>query len=190
MIKAIIFDCFGVLTTDNWRLFLDTLPVELVEPARELNRQRDAGLIVESEFDLAIHELTGRLPHNVEQVGSAGMAKNRELLKVIQELSADYKIGLLSNISTNWIRDVFLTESEQAMFDDMVMSFEVGMTKPSPDIFKLVCGQLDVEPSQAILVDDIEDYVEAARAVGMRGVVYADLPSFRQSLTDLLDSNN
>jgi putative hydrolase of the HAD superfamily len=84
------------------------------------------------------------------------IVKNDVLLDYIRELKKSYKIGMLSNVANNWIRDYFLTEDEQALFDEMIMSFEVGMTKPDPRIFLLACDRLRVGPHEAVLVDDVE----------------------------------
>lgn len=194
MIKALIFDCFGVLTKDWWREFCASLPEGPVsDKAHELNRQYDAGLLSLKDFVDEVHKATGRKPQPVEDmVTSPEPMKNTELLGYIRQLKLNYKIGLISNVGTNWIRDYFLTAEEQMLFDNMVMSFEVGMTKPEPEIYKMAAGNLGVEPSECIFIDDIDRYAEAAEAVGMKGIVYEN---FRQLKTDLdkmlvADANN
>lgn len=188
MIKAIIFDCFGVLTTDTWRAFIDSLPPEAdINLARELNHQLDAGLINREEFLTQVHEATGEYPEQVEKMLSSEVAKNTALLDYIRELKEHYAIGLISNIASNWIRDSFLAEEEQALFDEMIFSFEVGMTKPDPRIFMLACERLRVGAHEAVMIDDIESYVEAAKGEGMQGIVYQDLKQLKQDLKAILD---
>lgn len=187
MIKAIIFDCFGVLTTDTWRAFLDSLPVDMdTTQVRELNKQYDAGLISDKEFLKQVQLASGQLPQQVENMAKGDVMKNTVLLGYIGELKNDYKIGLLSNIATDWIRDSFLSNDEQALFDEMVFSHDVGMTKPDPQIFQLTCERLGVEPTETIMVDDIESYVSVAKSVGMKGVVYRDFTQCKQDLEQLL----
>src|SRR5882762_4506135 len=101
MIKAIIFDCFGVLTTDKWKEFVATLPESQKQPARDLNHAYDGGFITEEEFITKIQELTGQNPGEVEKIPSSEVAKNNELLNYIEGLKPTYKIGLLSNIASN-----------------------------------------------------------------------------------------
>jgi epoxide hydrolase-like predicted phosphatase len=187
-VQAIVFDCFGVLTADTWRAFCDSLPQgPAVGQARELNHQYDAGLITREAFLNGIYELTGRRPVEVEKLLDNEITKNTLLFDYIRELKQHYKIGLLSNVGTPWITDYFLTEQEQALFDEMVFSFQVGMTKPDPRIFQLVCERLQVEPAQAVMVDDIDRYCEAAREVGMKAVVYENFQQFRRDIAALLD---
>lgn len=186
MIKAIIFDNFGVLTRDKWKEFVATLPQEQKQPARDINHAYDAGHMDEAEFLSGIKKLTGRSPGEVENLAISEIGKNEELLLHIKQLKANYKIGLISNIASNWIRETLLNKAEQELFDDMVLSFEVGMTKPDPRIYQIACERLGVEPRETVFVDDIESYCEAARAVGMQAVCYHDFVQFKAELEQIL----
>lgn len=190
MIKAIIFDCFGVLTSDLWREFVDGLPKEVdSDRARELNRQYGAGRITRQQFLDAIFEVTGRHPKEVETRLDNETTKNTPLLDYIGELRGrGYKIGLLSNIATDWIRSSFLTPTEQKLFDDMVLSFEVHMTKPEHQIFRLACDRLSVRPQETIFVDDIPGYCTVAQEVGMQAITYTDFKDLKTRLEPLLES--
>ncbi|MDB5185652.1 MAG: HAD-superfamily hydrolase, subfamily variant 3 [Candidatus Saccharibacteria bacterium] len=194
MIKSIIFDCFGVLTTDTWRAFLDSLPADAdFDRARELNRQRDAGLITTDDFLEQIEQLTGRRPQAVELQVTSDVIKNTALLNYIRELKkSGYKIGMISNIATNWVREKFLTPEEQALFDDMVFSYEIGTTKPDPHIFEVAYERLGVSPDHAVFIDDVDTYCEAARSLGMQAIVYHDFTQMKQELERVLaaDSDN
>jgi len=187
MIKAIVFDCFGVLTTDTWRAFVDSLPKEInIQKARNLNRDYDAGFITRQEFLDGVQSLTGRHPRQVEELLDNEISKNYELLDYIRELKHSYKIGLLSNVATNWIRDKFLTLEEQKLFDEMIFSFEVKMTKPDSQIYRLTNQRLGVRPEESILVDDIERYCEAARTQDMKAIVYKNISQLKNDLSKAL----
>jgi HAD superfamily hydrolase (TIGR01549 family) len=189
VIRAIIFDCFGVLTTDTWRAFIDSLPEGAnVERARELNRAVDAGVISHQEFLEGVEEATGFRPPEIEKMMGGEVTKNVPLLDYIRTLKPDYAIGMISNISSNWIRDSFLTPEEQELFDEMVMSHEVGMTKPDPRIFMLACERLRVGPHEAVMIDDIDRYIAAAEGEGLKGIVYQDLQQLKQQLAPLLNT--
>src|SRR5947209_16125494 len=98
MTRAIIFDCFGVLTTDLWKEFVRSLPEDEREPARELNRAYDRGMLARTDFLREIKQVTGRQPHEVEKLLDDEIYKNTELLDYVRELKKDYKVGLLSNV--------------------------------------------------------------------------------------------
>jgi putative hydrolase of the HAD superfamily len=190
MIKAIIFDCFGVLTKDLWHEFTMSLPADQAERARELNRAYDAALISKETFLQQVQEVTGRSSEAINQLLDVEVHKNTELLNYIRKLKPTYKIGLLSNVGTSWIRDTFLTDSELTLFDDMIFSFEVGITKPDPRIFDLTAQRLDARAEECVLVDDIDRYCAAARGIGMQTIVYNNFAQMRTALEQLLANTN
>ena len=188
VIKAIIFDCFGVLTTDTWQAFLDNLPPEAnIEEARDAHRAYNMGLLDKEETAHRIKDATGKGFTEVEDVFQSEVAKNVALLECIREYKKRYKIGLLSNVATPWITESFLTNEEQELFDAMVLSYEVGITKPDPRIFHIMCERLGVKPEETVLVDDLERYTTAARDVGMQAVTYENLMQTKQQLDAILD---
>lgn len=182
MIKAIIFDCFGVLTTDRWKEFSASLPTEVRDQARQLNRAYDSGFITRQEFIEQVAEVSGRGEQDVLAAITEDNSKNQALLEYIKQLKSSYKIGLISNIGNNWIRDSFLTASEQALFDTMVLSYEVGVTKPDLRIYEIACDKLQVEPAEVIFIDDVEAYCQAAESLGMKSVVYHDFSQAKQAI--------
>lgn len=188
--KAIIFDCFGVLTTDIWLAFCDSLPsgTNLAE-ASALNKAYDRGIISHDDFRDGVKELTGEFPPDIDALTKSDMVKNETLLDLIRRLKPDYKIGLMSNISSDWITREFLTPDEIVLFDTMVLSYEAGMIKPDPRMYILACERLRVAPHEALMVDDRDQYVEGAREVGMSGIVYENMHSFTAQLNELLATN-
>ncbi len=64
----------------------------------------------------------------------------------------------------------------EGITDDIVHSHEVGLRKPDPRIFSLAADRLDVRPDEIVFLDDVDGHVEAARAVGYRGVVHRSTP--------------
>src|SRR4051812_13725982 len=154
MIKAIIFDCFGVLTADNWQEFLSGLPPDAdIEKARQVHRAYDRGELSKVEASEQIREATAQNFVEIDDVEVEGVPKNTRLLMLAKELHDNgYKTSILSNVASNWVRDQFLTTEERAFFDDFVFSHEVGMIKPDPDIFALAVKRLGVQPEESILI--------------------------------------
>lgn len=189
MIKAIIFDCFGVLTTDLWKQFCRTLPDEIARKAEELSRHGDAGLISKDEFLARVSDLAKCSQQHVAGALGNAVLKDGDLLEYIKQLRPQYKIGLLSNISSDWIIDTLLTEDEAKLFDDMVFSHQVHVVKPDPQIFKLAIERLDVQPSETVFIDDAEHNVAAARALGIHALTYKDLKQMKCDLSKILSSS-
>jgi putative hydrolase of the HAD superfamily len=70
-----------------------------------------------------------------------------------------------------------------------MMSNEVGLIKPDPAIFTTALDLLDVAPTQAIFIDDIAENVEAARALGITGLVHSDWQETGPALERWLNEN-
>ena len=89
---------------------------------------------------------------------------------VLRAKHAGLRTGLLSN---SWGND-YPRDGWDDMFDVVVISGEVGMRKPEERIYRHVLAALDVEPHEAVFVDDVRGNVEAAVALGMVGVHHLD----------------
>ncbi len=188
MIKAIVFDCFGVLTTDTWNAFLDNLPAGTdIEAAREVHRAYNAGLVNKADCAQQIQEITGSSFIELEDRVGQQIIKNEALLDVIRTLKPDYKIGMLSNIGSNWVREDFLSADEQALFDAMLFSFEIGFNKPDQRAFEKAAQTLGVELEEAVMIDDQAGYCEVARSLGMQTIVYKDLAQFKSEIDAILN---
>ncbi len=186
MIKAIIFDCFGVLTTDIGTSFIDRIKNE--DDKREyldIKTQLDARLIDFEDYSKKSYELLGEYPPDIRLVQYP--VKNEEIFEEISKLKElNYKIGMISNISSNWVTSVFLESKDQSLFDNMIFSFEVGLAKPDKSIYELALQELDVSAEQAIFIDDNKGYCDAAKKVGMNTIHFIDNRSTIKQLNKLI----
>jgi putative hydrolase of the HAD superfamily len=80
--------------------------------------------------------------------------------------AADLCTALLSN---SW-GNTYPRDGWAELFDVVVISGEVAMRKPEPEIFRLTAGRLGLEPAECVFVDDLPPNVRGAVAVGMVGV--------------------
>jgi len=92
-----------------------------------------------------------------------------EAIKVLQYISAKYKTGLISNLTFSESARELLVEYELSdFFDTIIVSGDVNLRKPNPEIFKLALKDLGVDPSQAIFVGDtLETDISGSRKAGM-----------------------
>ena len=79
------------------------------------------------------------------------------------------KTALLSN---SWGLSGYPTERFEELFDVVVISAEVGMRKPQPEIFRYTVEKLGVDPPRCVFVDDHPGHLKAARAEGMTTVLH------------------
>lgn len=176
MIKAVVFDCFGVLSTDGWLVFYDrylSKEPELSEKGIAANKRVDAGLISYNDFVHEIAELAKISDAETRDVIEKNMP-NQTLFNFIQnKIKPYYKIGLLSNASGNWLDKLF-EDWQVALFDETVFSFEVEAVKPSPIMYQTISSKLGTEPADCLYIDDQPRYVDGAITEGMQGIVFTN----------------
>ena len=121
------------------------------------------------------------MPAIIEQFWAAD-GIDEDLVAYIASLRHTYTTGLLSNAWSD-LRSVLTNRLKVAhLFDDMVISAEVGLAKPDPRIYHLVVQRLGVAPDEAVFFDDNAENIAAACEAGLLGFVYTDL---EQARTDL-----
>lgn len=81
-------------------------------------------------------------------------------------------IYLLSNISCIHHEYAFRRYPAFQSFRDGVFSYKVGALKPESRIYEIAIAQFGVEPGRALFIDDLEENIAAARALGLQGLVY------------------
>jgi putative hydrolase of the HAD superfamily len=92
-------------------------------------------------------------------------------VELIRALRPPYRLSILSNADIS-LRSRIAGLGIERLFDDIVVSAEVGAAKPEPAVFTMAARRLGLEPGQCVFVDDWEVNVEAAREVGMQAVLY------------------
>ncbi|MFV0485089.1 MAG: HAD family hydrolase [Candidatus Saccharimonadales bacterium] len=157
MVRAVIFDCFGVLIGDAYVAIKTDYPELLADPKRaaewaDLSAKSGLGLITSAERQERIVAMLGEIGISGRAaLGSAinDIARNTNLLKEIKKLRKTYKTGLLSNVGIGfWSR--FTKEETEEYFDDVILSYQVGLVKPDPKIFELAAQRLGVELSECV----------------------------------------
>lgn len=188
MTKAIIFDLYGVLAINGWHAFKEfhfSDRPEVWTQVFELGKMVDAGLRSYDDLVRFTAEQTGQPPAIVRHQLEHTVA-NKPLLEYIRgELKSQYKIGILSNAGTNVVEHIFSPE-EQDLFDAVVLSHHVGLTKPHVQMYETVAARLDAELADCLFIDDQERHVTGARDAGMQAFVYTDLAELRQKISNLL----
>ena len=190
MVKAIIFDCFGVLTSEGWLAFKAerfSHEDELERQATSLNKQADAGLISHDDFVSAIADLAD-IPQVEVRSAIDVNVPNEQLFTYIKErLKPKYKVGLLSNAAANWLKELFSPQQIE-LFDAVSLSYEAGLLKPHPGAYEKIASQLKVEPAECVFVDDQERHCTGAREAGMRAILYQDFEQMKTELEKILDA--
>lgn len=107
MIKAIIFDCFGVLIKSGHNLLRQDFP-QLKTFVDELQEKSDLGVLDRSKFNQAVAEETGLTAQEIDDRYWGTNKYNYSVIEIVENFKAtgNFKIGLLSNISHDWMNEI------------------------------------------------------------------------------------
>lgn len=152
----------------------------------EWNRALDAG----RPFAEAIADLQIEHPEYAEHI-AAWRGRWPEMLggaidgtvDILRELKVR---GTPLYALSNWSAETFPLACERfsflRWFDRVIISGDVGMAKPDPEIFDLTIRECTLVPGRTLFVDDLERNVQAARAAGMHAVIFRDPDQLRHAL--------
>jgi epoxide hydrolase-like predicted phosphatase len=195
--RGLLVDFGGVLTTnvfDAFRAFAEREGLERdavkklfrEDPrAIEALRQLERGEMRVPEFEREFGPLLG-----VEQTEGlvdrlfAEMGPDDEMIVAVRRAhEAGVRTGLVSN---SWSTDHYRRDQLEQLFDAVVISAEVGLNKPEPEIFQLSAERIRVQPAECVFVDDLRENCEGAEAVGMTAVLHRGAESTVPELERLL----
>ncbi len=194
--EAAFFDFGGVLTNPVWDSFAAFCREQGLDPgavkrlfkedpeALALLRRLETGSISEQEFETAFGAKLGLRNHQrlIESM-FAGMTPDEEMLSAVRELRREgIHTGLISN---SWSVDHYDRGLLAELFEEVVISAEVGLHKPQPEIYLLAAERLGVEPGACLFVDDLQENCEGAEAVGMTAIRHRSTEQTRERLAEL-----
>jgi putative hydrolase of the HAD superfamily len=182
-VKGLVLDYGGVLTTNVFDSFREFSVKEGLHPdavkdlfradpqARRLVRAVETGDIREAEFSerfgglLGIEDTQGLIDRLF-----GGMGPDEDMLAAVKRArAAGVSTGLISNSmgEGRYDRGAF-----PELFDGVVISGEVGLHKPQPEIYLLGCERIGLPPAECVFVDDLRENCEGAEAVGMTAILH------------------
>jgi epoxide hydrolase-like predicted phosphatase len=189
VIKAIIFDCFGVLVGKGFEY---TYSLAGGDPGKDrrfiddILGQANLGLISDNEFRVFMADRLGISVNEwIEAVKSAELP-DLELLAYIKILKKKYKTAVLSNANRGVLKRKIGQKLLDSCFDEVIVSAEVGMIKPDPEIYKLVVKRLGVKPEECVFIDDKKSFTEVGESLGMKAVHFKSTLQFQKELNKLI----
>ncbi len=192
-LKAVLFDFGGVLVRTRsqslraaWEQRLGLRPGEASELVfgGASGRAAQHGWISDTEHWAYIQRQLGlddaTLAH-FRQEFFAEDGIDTDLLAYVDRLRLQYRVGLLSNATTD-ARRFFKASGIAGHFDAITISGEEGVMKPDERIYRIALARLAVQPNEAVFVDDFGENIVAARALGIAGVHFTDPQIARREL--------
>ena len=198
-IDALVIDFGGVLTTplqDALAAFAEEVGIELQDLVRvalglytgtddPLVHDFEVGAISEGEFEAGLAtrlQVTTGVRVSPQGLIARMFAVDLEedmLYAVAAIKGAGFKTALLSN---SWGSSLYPRARLVDLFDEVVISGEVGMRKPDPRIYALALERIQVAPQRSVFVDDHPGHLAAAHDLGLMTLLHR---SPRQTIEEL-----
>jgi len=95
---------------------------------------------------------------------------NEPVLKIMKRLKKNYRLFLLSNTDVQRFGFIKKKFPEILIFDDYILSYEVGFMKPHPQIYREALARAKSEAEECLFIDDIEENIKAAQELGIETI--------------------
>ncbi len=115
----------------------------------------------------------------------SGDRKDFALLDFLRSLRPEHKVGLISN-AWSGLRAFITAQKFADVFDEMIISAEVGVMKPDPRIYHTALEIMGAQPEESVFLDDVLVNVEAARSLGMQAIQFTQPEISLEALKQLL----
>jgi putative hydrolase of the HAD superfamily len=207
--QAVIWDFGGVFTSSPFEAFARYerergLPENLIRQINSANPLENAWAKFErseldlDQFDVEFAKEAKALGHHVPGKDIIALLSGDFRPDVIEALrrikKAGYKTGCITNnVPANHAgskegRSLYAREIME-MFDHLIESSKIGIRKPNPRIYEMMCETLGVDPAACIYLDDLGMNLKPARAMGMATIKVESGPQAIAELEKLLDMN-
>ena len=205
-LQAVIWDFGGVLTSSPFEAFLryedeKGLPRDFVRSVNARNIHDNAWAKLErsevtaEEFDALFREESLALGHEVPGKDILGLLSGDIRPSVVDALKlckSKVKVGCITNnapvgkgagMSSDASKAAKVSEI-LSLFDHVIESSKIGLRKPNPRIYEMMCETLDVDPARCIYLDDLGINLKPARAMGMHTIKVLNEAQLLQDLRD------
>ncbi|MES9663979.1 HAD family hydrolase [Bacillus nitratireducens] len=190
--KAMLFDLDDTLldrdkAVDKLFLFVlekcyedvsDTVKNNMLQKFKEYDKREygisDKTIVLESLFNEFAPKY--RLPHNyIQDFWNENFPKcfsiDRNIIHFLNHIKRHFKIGIITNGSTHRQKAKIINTNLNNYFDTIIISEEVGLSKPDKRIFELALNKLNVQPENTLFVgDDLEKDIAGCQNANIKGV--------------------
>ena len=203
-LQAVIWDFGGVLTSSPFESFnqyeaQNGLPKDFIRGVNAVNGDDNAWAKLEraeldaAGFDQAFYresEARGHAIPGKDVLGLLSGALRPEVITALKVCKAQVKVGCITNNAPVGKGAGMSSDAQKAaqvaevlaLFEQVIESSKIGLRKPDPRIYALMCEALDVDPARCIYLDDLGINLKPARAMGMHTIKVLNA---QQLLTDL-----
>ncbi len=195
MIKAIIFDFGNVIcrfTNDILREKISKISGKSVEEIKriiyqdsDITKRYESGQMTSEDFYKELCQICGiNVPYQeLKTIYSKDkFTRVTGTKELIEKLKKNYKVSLLSNTS-EWDWDYMIQAAPEILtFETITKSYEAGAMKPNKIIFEDALKKLNLRPEECVFTDDILEYVEVAKSLGLEAFQFTTADKFEVDL--------
>jgi len=194
-IESVIFDWGGVLIDDPapglMKYCAKALGVTKEDYIRAHNKfaaEFQKGLIGEDTFWERICGELGVSKPRVESLWAdafkAAYVPREDMFSLASRLrKKGYRTALLSNTEAAAMQHFYQLQYD--MFDVLVFSCAEGTRKPEREIYELTIRRLGSQPSQSVLIDDKQEYINGAKQAGLNTILFRNVKQVKNELAGL-----
>ena len=185
-ITTFIFDCFGVIcdpVLNGWYRDNRLKKGLIDENLKNVFEKFDLGEFSEDDIIdyFSKYEGVDSTKEELRKEIDSYVKLDNKLSNIILKLkNKGFKTVLLSNANASFFeRKIYPTYPEfKSLFDEIIISSNIKMVKPDPDIFLHTLKKINAKPEESLFIDDSKNNVEAAINLGINGFIYTDSGSF------------
>ena len=186
--KVILFDFFGVISSEVSPIFFKRYfnEEEALEIKEEIMSKGDKGELNEEEVYELIASRMNMTPLKIKEDFNDLIKINFELVEYIKELKKEYRVYLLSNAMSSFLRRILDKYNLYELFNEVYISSEIKLIKPYEEFFNYVINKEKIDPSNAIMIDDNKENIDGALSCNLNGIIYTDVKDLKEKLTYFL----
>lgn len=194
MLKTVYFDLGNVLFFFSHHQMIeqvakccDLTPAQVKQLAfsQKLQESYEKGALTSEElyrYFKSVSPLSFSLCEFMDAISNI-FTPNTALWPTVEQLKREeMRLILISNTCESHYNYVYSHYPILHLFDEKILSFELGVLKPDPRIFRKALSHRHGNPDQCFYTDDISTFVESARKEGLDSEVYINVPTLRSHL--------
>ena len=198
MIKAVIFDIGNVLTDFAWKEMYKEkgLGGETFDRVAKATVQSpywcelDRGIMTFSEVMDKFVSLDVKMEDEIRRVlaDMHGIVTGRSYAVpwVCSLKKQGLNVYVLSNFSEKIWKECLEALEFYEFTDGGIISYKDHLIKPDPAIYQLLLDRYGLNPEECVFVDDLKDNVEAARKIGIHGIVFESYEQAKKALDEII----
>lgn len=195
-IKNIIFDLGGVIIDIDYQATTKAFEKLGIDDFNtrysQLNQTAlfddfEKGIISSQHFINKLMDIVpkGVTPNQIVSAWNAMLGKiPAQKIQLLNHVRSTHRIFMLSNtnalhlpVVNKFWRDITPLEMRD-LFEQVYLSFEIGMRKPNKEIFEWVCKENNLNPENTLFIDDSPQHIEGAKSAGLKTHFYENEQEF------------